>query len=272
MITLCTLFDWDYHTKGLSLIASLRRHVPDFALYVLCLDDRTRYYFEDVTITGVVPIALSEIETLDLLAAKSNRTWKEYVWTLASCFTHYCMAMFRIPSIAYIDADCYVFGDLSPLYDEVAGCPVAITPHRYTPYQAERLKGSGIYNVGWVYFERSGFECLVNWRNQCLRWCYHQIMPDGRMADQGYLNDWPTRWGAHVVYNLGVNLAPWNQEQYVYSFDDGHLCVSDGRRDDKLLLYHFHDFSGIGKRTGYPLHPMVAKHVYGIYEGEYAKW
>lgn len=97
------------------------------------------------------------------------------------------------------------------------------------------------------------------------------------MADQGYLNDWPEKWNAYSIYNLGVNLAPWNQEQYEYfimdeSFRRNRLMVSDRRRQDELILYHFHGFEGIGNRTGYKLHPMVAEHVYVPYEGEYSKW
>jgi hypothetical protein len=273
VITLTTLFDSKYMAKGLSLIASLRRHAPDSVLYVLTLDEKTRDYFEDVTIKGVVPIHLSDILGPELFRARMDRSKTEFIWTLASYFTQYCVDMFKPTSIAYIDADCYFFSDPAPLYDEVVGYPVAITPHRYTPYQEARLRGAGVYNVGWVYFEREGFDCLRHWRTQCLEWCYHQIMPDGRMADQGYLNDWPQKWGAHVVYNLGVNLAPWNQEQYSYSFDDGRLCVSDGRRDDALILYHFHGFisdtSGkVVQRTGYPLNEMVEKYVYRPYENE----
>ena len=274
MITLCTLFDSAYYAKGMSLIASLRRHVPDLALYVLTLDDKVSSYFYDNSIPGVVPIHTTDIETPELAQARGNRTRIEYIWTLASYFTAWCAWQFNPQSIAYIDADCYLFSDPAALYDEVAGCPVAITPHRYTPYQAARLAGAGMYNVGWVYFERDGFDCLRHWRSQCLEWCYHRIMPDGRMADQGYLNDWPEKWSAHEVYNLGVNLAPWNQEQYEYlvNMKTSNLVISDDRREDELILYHFHDFSGIGNRTGYPLHPMVAKHVYEKYEAEYARW
>lgn len=272
MITLTTLFDSAYRAKGLSLISSIQRHVPAHVTYVLCLDTPTWDYFTDTTIRGVASINLNEIETPELLTAKANRTRTEYYWTCASAFTWWCAERFNPSSLAYVDADCFLFGDPAPLYDEAAGCPVAITPHRYTPYQAARLKGAGVYNVGWTYFERDGFECLRDWRNKCVEWCKWEVTGDGRFADQGYLDCWPERYGAHVVYNLGVNLAPWNQEQYSYVMDGDRLIVSDGRRYDPLILYHFHGFEGVGRRTGYPLHPMVAEHVYKPYEVEYARW
>lgn len=275
MITLCTLFDARYMAKGLSLIASLRRHVPDFALYVLCLDDQTRDHF-DTTIPGVIPITLPEIESHELAYARGNRTPTEYIWTLGSYFTSWCAENYNPPSLAYIDADCYLFGDLAPLYDEVEDAPIAITPHRYTPYQEPRLRGAGRFNVGWTYFSRAGYPCLREWSCQCLEWCKWNVEKDGRFADQGYLNSWDKQWGAHVVYNIGINLAPWNQEQYEYWVEDNKLIVSDGRRADELLLYHFHGFTSdtngkVIQRTGYPLNEMVTKYVYEPYELEILK-
>ena len=169
-------------------------------------------------------------------------------------------------SIAYIDADCFLFADLAPLYDEVGDAPVAIIPHRWTPKHADRLRSAGIYNVSWVYFNRSGLQCLIDWRADCLEWCYWEVKPDGRFADQGYLNDWPQRYGAHVVQHLGANLAPWNQEQYTYEVNGTGLMISDGKRTDPLLFYHFHGYQNAQMRTGYTLHPAVMEHIYKPYE------
>ena len=271
MITLCTLFDSAYLTRGLCLIDSLRRHAPDAVLYVLALDDKTLSYFDDVDGRGVVPIPLSEIETADLLRAKANRTHEEYCWTLASAFALYCADTFKPDSIAYIDADCYLFGGLNELYDEVENAPVAITPHRYAPNQVERLYGAGEFNVGWVYFSRDGYPCLRHWRDQCVEWCYHVIERDGRFGDQGYLNDWPDRWRAHVVYNLGVNLAPWNQGQYVYTLDNSRIVVSNRTRGDPLAMYHFHGFQSPYHMTDYKLNPIVEQFVYGPYRRDYVR-
>lgn len=267
MITLCSLWDSVYHIKGMALIESLRRHVPEFALYVLNLDDTTRQYFEEHTIPGVVPVCLQEVESPEVLAAKGNRSKTEYYWTLGSYFTSFCFDTFRLPSIAYIDADCFVFDDLAPLYHEIGNAPVAIIPHRYTPYQKARLQAAGIYNVGWVYFNADGRDCLENWRDNCLDWCYWRI-EGGKFADQGYLDDWPKRWGAHVVQHLGVNLAPWNQEQYKYGVAGNMLFISDGTRTDPLLFYHFHSYTE-QTPSGYPLHPSVKRWVYEPYKEQW---
>lgn len=266
MITLCSMWDSHYHRKGLALIESLRRHVPDFALCVLALDEWVYAHFEQNQQRSIVALSLPEIETPELLAAKRDRKWVEYIWTLTPHLTRVCLDLLDVGSIAYIDADCFLFHDLAPLYAEVGGAPCAIIPHRWTPSQANRLRAAGIYNVSWVYFSKDGTQCLEDWRTDCLDWCYWQVEKDGRFADQGYLNDWPTQYGAHIVQHLGANLAPWNQEQYTYRMNGNGLIISDGKRADPLLFYHFHGYRGPKERTGYPLHPMVAEHVYKPYE------
>ena len=257
MITLCCLWDSAYHKNGLALLASLRQHNPDFRLFVLALD--AHVYAELDGQANVEAFYLPTVEDDAMLEAKANRTHIEYAWTLASVFTYWVVDVFNPPSLAYMDSDCYLFNSLASLYDEVRDAQVAITPHRWTPSQADRLRGAGIYNVGWTYFARGdGYKCLREWRDKCLKWCYHRVEADGRFADQGYLNDWPQRWGAHVVKHLGANLAPWNQEQYIYN----GLTVSDGKRTDQILFYHFHG----GLDTGYVLNPGV-RGLYNEYAG-----
>lgn len=260
------LWDSVYHTQGMALIESVARHVPSYALYVLALDKPTYQRLEQANPPNVFVIPLDYIETSELWYARATRTWTEYIWTLASVFTRYCRDAFDIDCLAYIDADCYLFGDLAQLYAEVGDAPVAITPHRWTPSQADRLRGAGIYNVGWVYFGAGGRQCLDDWATDCVDWCYHRVEPDGRFADQGYLNDWPQQYNAHVVKHLGVNLAPWNQAQYNYHIAGSEFIISDGKRADLLLMYHFHG----GIDTGYALHPSVRAHVYAEY-GETCK-
>jgi lipopolysaccharide biosynthesis glycosyltransferase len=262
MITLCSLWDSAYHKKGMALLDSLRRHQKKFRLFVLALDQNV--YDQVNKQANVIAANLENLEreNADLQEEKANRTYTEYVWGLASYFTAWCADIFDPDSIAYIDADCYLFNPLDELYQEVIATRIAITPHRYTPSEEARLRGAGVYNVGWVYFAREGYQCLRDWRSACLEWCYRDVKTDGRFADQGYLNEWPQRYGAHVVQHLGANLAPWNQEQYTY---DG-LTVSDGKRTDPIMFYHFHGYIDKNNWTGYRLN-LGVRRLYDEYSG-----
>jgi hypothetical protein len=73
------------------------------------------------------------------------------------------------------------------------------------------------------------------WHDRCIEWCYDRV-EDGRFGDQGYLNDWPTRFaGVHVLEHKGAGLAPWNWMQYQIVIGPNGITV-DGV---PLLFYHY---------------------------------
>lgn len=287
-INLCTYFDSRYLAKGLALLGSLADHLPDFRCYVLTLDGHA---FETVGTLAVadkriqvVPLRTLEHNKPRLEQARSVRSHKEFIWTLTPSWTLYLLERFELPDLAYIDADCYLFGDLGPLYAELAAASVAVIPHRWTPRHADRLRANGQFNVGWVYFRNdvAGRACLEYWQTQCLDW---KGAP-GTFSDQRFLDGWPEQLGEHlhVVRHLGANLAPWNAEQYSYQFANDRLWIERpvvvddmgiGHASyDPLLFYHFHEFAlrphGVFYRTGYPVPELVAAHVYEPYEQEIA--
>ena len=105
---------------------------------------------------------------------------------------------------------------------------------------------SGIYNVQFLPFRRDerGLEALRWWRDRCLEWCYFRY-EDGKLGDQKYLDDWPTRFeGVHVLEHPGGGLAPWNVENYDLARANGSVTV-DGR---PLIFHHYHSlrlYSGL---------------------------
>ena len=91
----CTLFDSNYLIKGLTMINSLNIHCKEFEIYVLCIDNKTKSFLENINISQVKCIELYDVENKSLLKAKKNRTKTEYCWTLASFFTWYVMNKFN---------------------------------------------------------------------------------------------------------------------------------------------------------------------------------
>ena len=113
-----------------------------------------------------------------------------------------------------------------------------IVPHRYAAEHRHKQATSGVYNVEWLTFRRDpdGLAALNWWHDRCIEWCYARY-EDGKMGDQKYLDDWPTRFErVHVLENPGGGLAPWNVTNHELAELNGRPCV-DGR---PLIFYHHH--------------------------------
>lgn len=269
-MNLVTYFDGNYLAKALAMVRSLKRHHPDAKIFALCCDEPCYDYIEAEG-TVDVPLWLDFLVGVEpgLQEAVDNRSWVEFLWTLTPILMRRTMEEFDLQELAYVDADLYFFRSLQPLYDETEGRDISAIPHRWSPKYEARLRGNGIYNVSWLQV-RSGDvsrRFLEEWASLCKDRC----AVDGQVVgDQGYLDVLMPKYGGHAVQHLGANLAPWSQEQYDYTLDGkGRLVINKY----PLLFYHFHEFSHsnsgiILRRTGYPLHPTVVKHVYLPYEEE----
>src|SRR3982751_1883702 len=81
----CTYFDHRYLPKGLAMIRSLRRQVPDAQVWVLCLSSQARTILQDLDEPGVHVLGLPDFEAADdgLAKAKDDgRSVIEYYFTL----------------------------------------------------------------------------------------------------------------------------------------------------------------------------------------------
>ncbi len=237
----CTLFDSGYLIKGLAMVRSLARYCQGAKIYVLCMDDQTRLILNRLDLPNVQCVSLAEVETDELLKAKSDRGVAEYCWTLSSCFTwHVMQSNSEIDFLTYVDADLLFYSDVQPLFEEIGDASIAIIEHRFT----ERLKDrevNGRFCVEWDSFRRDeqGLACLSRWREQCIEWCYYRL-EEGKMGDQKYLDEWPQRYSScHILMHPGAGIAPWNYAQYRFDKDAlGNITV-DGL---PLIFYHFHQF------------------------------
>lgn len=282
-----TLFNRRYLLKGLGLLDSMNEHTDPgirSPVFVCALDDPTAFVVEQFaqdwprlkvhTVHGWEP----PFYTGEQHARRQRMTVAEYCWSLASDFTEWVAGGTHLDPETYgwiyLDADCGWFAD--PVYAlmHTWAANVGITPHRWTPRHAERLRPNGYYNVGYVLFRNNevGRHVLGTWAQQVREWCYNRYEP-GRFADQAYLNAWPELYeGVWSIRHLGVNLAPWNQEQYQYGhFPDDKLAIYDEEKDVwwPLVLYHFHELrqrpDGSWHYTNYPVREEVKTHVYEPY-------
>jgi hypothetical protein len=243
----CTYFDHNYLPRGLALYESLRRHAPDFELWVLCLSRQCHEWLTQRNLPGIRAIALDEFERADpeLLRAKQNRSIVEYYFTCSPSLPLFVFAQApQANLVTYLDSDLYFFRDPEPVFAEMGARSIAIIAHRFPP-ALRHLEETGVYNVGWVSFRRDAAAraCLDWWRARCLEWCYDRMEP-GRYADQKYLDQWPALFqGVATLANKGANLAPWNLANYQVRFRDGRVRVDD----DELVFFHFHGFQPVNR-------------------------
>ncbi len=237
-----TYFDRNYPTRGLALLASLKHHcLEPYKIYVVCMDQLSMLVLNELKLDGVEVLHRSMVEAWDtkLIATMNNRTSREYLWTLTPAVI---LAVLRskaeIDVLTYLDADQYFFSDASAVKHDLAEKSCLIHEHRFSP-GLEDLVENGIYNVGVLAFRRDAesFSILNWWKERCIEWCYARP-ENGRMGDQGYLNDWPERFkGVHVTENYGIGVAPWNMQQYRYRDQGGCIYVDEL----PVVVFHFHD-------------------------------
>lgn len=247
----CTYFDQNYLVKGLTMIRSLTfRSAAPVTVFVICFDQLTADFLTQLRDPSIIPISIEEIERDDplLVACKSNRSKVEYLWTTTP--TIILRVLERNPAIdilTYLDADLFFFNSPQPIFQELGTGNALIHEHRFPPRHAHLIK-NGRFNVGLMCFRNNavGLEILRWWRERCIEWCYLEPK-DGKMGDQGYLNDWPEKFpGIVSSAHIGVGTAPWNQEQYQFSRGTDNTPRVN---DLPLIVFHFHSFMF--------LHPVV---------------
>lgn len=239
----CTLFDSFYLTRGLAMYESLKRHSDNFHLYIFAFDDASYTLLEDMALESTIVISLKEFEDDELLSIKSSRTKGEYCWTCTPSIIKYCIEKYVLDHCTYLDADLYFYADPSILVNEMGKKSILLTEHRYTPIY-DKSSSSGIYCVQFMTFKntKDGLTALEWWRKSCIAWCYAKY-EDGKFGDQMYLDDWATRFeGVHILKHLGGGIAPWNIQQYEFTYKNGKIFGVDEKTKEafELIFYHFH--------------------------------
>lgn len=237
-----TLSDYNYLPLGMSLYESLKKtSKDDFILYYLCLDDNSFNKLLDISKTEskIVPISLRNLmnENQDLLEYK-KREYREFVWMLASYFTHYILIYKKVNSVAYIDADIYLYGDIQIMYDEIGNNSVGIIRHRHIEENANTIDGK--YNVGIVYFKNDviGRHCLDWWKDAVLYRKYPEL---STCYDQKYLEGFSMMYPQSicVVDKTFAHSAPWHHRLYDWSSHDIDKKITWNNQKQFLLFNHF---------------------------------
>ena len=196
------------------------RHIGDYVLWVLCVDDQAFEVLSRLDFTCVRCLKLSDLETPELLSVKQSRTIGEYCWTLTPFAPRFVFeADQSIDRVTYIDADLWFLKNPIGIFDEfnLSAKHVLITEHAYALDYDQSAK-SGKYCVQFMTFSRNGGEYVRHWwEERCIEWCFDKF-EDGKFGDQKYLDDWTERFSdlVHVLQDRHLTLAPWNASRFPY--------------------------------------------------------
>lgn len=245
----CTVYSKSYLYMGLILYNSLLKHDRDFCLYFICMDNKAFSIMQSLNLDHINLINLKDIEMEDkeLHASKSNRTEKEYSWTIKGSVLLYLFKHFEmIEHIIWLDGDIKFLSDPQPIFDKLRDCSILLTEEKYTGSYEYLSKIYGLYQLGFIGFSRdeNSLKCLEWYRSKLIEWC-HEIPIEGKWSDQMYAVDWPDRFeGVEVSDNAGINLTPfiayrlWQEGKGAIHEQDGHIFVDS----TKIIFFHFYAF------------------------------
>lgn len=276
----CTYCDQGYAARMLCLFESLKRQGEPFRLFVLCFDTEIEAVVRGREDRSLIAIGLTEFLSAepDYAAARRGRNRVEGYFTATPVLVRHCLE--REPEadrMIYLDADLFFFAPPSKVREEEGEASVGIVPHRYASEQAHLLQ-YGRYNVGWVSFKNdtNGRACLEWWRERCIEWCFDRV-EEGRFADQGYLDEFPRRFGGvREIAHPGVNLAPWNVA--------GQTITSSGKAPAvngyPVMFFHYQGVREVAQEVfdpglrayGAPLTRTLREIIYRPYLRELVVW
>lgn len=263
-----SLFDSLFLPQGLALHMSMERHVKDYTLWVLCMDDETHEVLIRLSLPNLRLLKLSQLETQELKHVRPTRTKGEYCWTLTPFAPRFVFdADPAVTRVTYLDADLWFRKHPAPIFREfeASGKHVLITDHAYAS-ENDATSTSGQYCVQFMTFTRDGGEMVRKWwEERCLEWCYARF-EDGKFGDQKYLDDWPERFhdSVHVLNNKELMLAPWNATRFPYG--NGIVWHFQSLRIEKYSRKKFAVFLG-----PYTLPRVTLKYIYASYVDELRK-
>jgi hypothetical protein len=256
-----TLCNSQYLPQALALHMSMERHIQDYVLWILCMDDDAYLLLASLDLPNLRKIKVSDMETSELMKVKSQRTVAEYCWTVTPCAPRFVFDLDKsVDRVTYIDADLWFRKSPKAIFDEfeASGKHVLITDHSFAP-EYDQSEKFGQYCVQFLTFTREEGEPIRKWwEDRCIEWCFARV-EDDKFGDQKYLDDWPTRFRekVHVLQAKEFALAPWNAQRFPYG---------------NAIFYHFHGLKLLSKNcleTGsYILPRVVWDNVYLPYSSD----
>jgi hypothetical protein len=237
-----------YVYKFLAMQESLKQHCKNYQLFALCIDKQAYSILKRLHLKNVILLKLSILENDELLAAKNNRNYHEYCWTLKPFILNYVMKVYKDTQyFAHLDADLFFFSNPEEIIKEAPMSSLFLTDHNNSDKFLHTYETSGRYNTGFVCCKNDSTSDLAVewWLDKCLeKCCIVADVNEGLYGDQRYVEKWPELFqNVHIVSTKGANVAQWNIDGFKINEIDGKVYVDN----DNLIFYHFSGLCIINK-------------------------
>jgi hypothetical protein len=277
-----TICSNNYWAQARVLFQSLFDTNPDYKL-ILGLVDKKNDFINYSINDGIVEV----IESGQIGISNEYNIWTKYdiielnTSVKASYIKWIKQTYNNAEIILYFDPDIKVFSTLSEIESNLKEKSIVLTPHIYKPIPIDCLSPNeslflnyGIYNLGFIgisFIHEQVFDFLDWWEERLMKQCFINISK-GIFVDQLPINLVPIFFPkiTKIIFNYGMNVAPWNLHERRISFKENEYYVNE----NKLIFFHF---SNIQFKTGkhliynrYKLYPTL-ENLYNQYKQELIK-
>jgi len=274
----CTYFDKNYLSRGIALYQSLLRIKNfNFKLYIVAFDEFTYFFLKTRKFPFIEVVSYKDFEDDSLKKIKNSRSRLEYLWTCTPSIILFFLNKYKLKNCTYLDADLYFYSDPKKILKEYSKKSILITSHNYFE-KYDQTKTSGKYCVQFLLFnnEINSKKIIINWRNQCIKWCYNRPV-NNKFGDQKYLDNWTTKYkNVRVIEHLGFGVAPWNMQRFSFSKNYNKMQIKEKNYVYDLIFFHFHDITFLLNNkliflSSYQLSNQIKNIIYHPYLNEIIK-
>jgi len=236
----CTIITPDYLPFARCLHMSLLKQLPGVEMFVLVTDEIVRERDGQMHF-----LTLGELNSEQALAIrKKYEGFNDHLrWPLKPALL--LQLLDRFDEVIYTDSDLCFFEHPQPLFDQLKGHSILLTPHGAPAdpfHYREKFEMNflaGLFNAGFVAVNRRARQVLQWWATAC----YFRMdddKPAGYFVDQRYLDLVPLLDpGAGIVRHQGCNIGSWNIESFIREImEDGRVMIN-GKYE--VIFIHFNN-------------------------------
>lgn len=249
-----TSISFSYLNRARVLGATLKRHHPDWELWLLVTDvapDGFPFQIENEPWDHLVYAHDLKIPNIESWLFKHDVV--EVCTAVKGPFLER-LTQSAAEKIFYLDPDIAVINSLEPLVDMLDEHSILLTPHQLHPDDDTQSVwdneicslAHGTYNLGFVAIRNDDMGAAFArwWSNRCQRFCYDE-KDKGLFVDQKWCDLVPSLFDrVRVVRDPGYNVASWNLNcRNVTASPDGQFLVNNHH---PLRFYHFTKLGPIG--------------------------